>query len=191
LNIQIENQEKNCKTLYRLKLMDLDSKFFKVPDTAFDAAITLSATEFHKLCRDMNQIAEYVEIKCTSKSVAFTCKGDCAERTSTYTTENENGTNSVNIKHDSSGKQNRAGIVQGIYELRHLVLFTKCSNLCNDIQIFMKNDYPIVIKYQIATLGRILLCLCPVSGQSTKANFSDEDELYSDDDTKIQLKTQK
>ena len=52
-------------------------------------------------------------------------------------------------------------IVQGMFSLKYLVLFTKCTNLCNQIQLYIKNDYPLIIKYAIASLGMIKLCLAP------------------------------
>ena len=181
LGIQIDNQEKKCKTLNKLKLMDLDSQSLRVPPTLFDAQITMPSSDLHKLCRDMCHIAEYVEIKCASKSITFSCKGDCAERSVTYSV-NEKG---ISIKHSNGGTKNKPNIVQGIFELRNLILFTKCSNLCNDIIIFMKNNYPLVIKYTVATLGHILLCLTPIAEKEEKESYSDEDGLYSDDDVDL------
>ena len=52
-------------------------------------------------------------------------------------------------------------IIQGVFALKYLVLFTKCTNLCNSINLFLKNDYPLIIKYDIASLGHIKLCLAP------------------------------
>ena len=37
------------------------------------------------------------------------------------------------------------------------------SNLCNTIELFLKNDYPLIIKYSVASLGEIKLCLAPKS----------------------------
>ena len=45
--------------------------------------------------------------------------------------------------------------------LKYLTLFTKCTNLCNNIQLYIKNDYPLIIQYTIASLGIIKLCLAP------------------------------
>ena len=57
--------------------------------------------------------------------------------------------------------QNRDEIVQGVFALKHLVLFSKCTNLCNSIELYLKNDYPLIIKYTVASLGEIKLCLAP------------------------------
>jgi len=178
--LKVDNQEKKCETTYRLKLMDLDKKVYKIPPIAFDAVITLDATEFHKICREMHNIAEFVEIKVTPNSLTYSCKGDTSDRSTTYYP----GDNGIKIKFSN----NKHSIIQGIFELKYLVLFTKCANLCNDIQIFIKNSYPLCIKYTVATLGKILLCLAPVDETHTKGSFSDDDEVYEDDETKPKLK---
>ena len=183
LRIRIDNPEVKKDSTFKLKLLDLGNESIKIPVISFDAVITMNSSEFHKICREMNQIADYVEIRCLSDKIIFTCKGDYAERTTTYRNNDEDGvSDGVNIKHVNS-TTNAPIIVQGIYELRNLVLFSKCASLCNDIEIYMKNNFPLVIKYTVATLGRILLCLTPINEET--ANYSEEDEFYSDDDVKL------
>ena len=52
-------------------------------------------------------------------------------------------------------------IIQGFYELKHLFVFSKCYNLSNTVQIHIKNNYPLVLKCNIANLGEIKLCSAP------------------------------
>jgi hypothetical protein len=54
-------------------------------------------------------------------------------------------------------------IVTGTFSLPHLVLFTKCTNLCNNLEIHMKNDWFMLIKYVVANLGCVQLALMPCS----------------------------
>ena len=51
--------------------------------------------------------------------------------------------------------------MQGIFSLKHLTHFTKCTNLCNTTELYLKNDYPLIVRYQVASLGEIKLCLAP------------------------------
>jgi proliferating cell nuclear antigen len=184
LNILIDSPEEKKSTEFNLKLLDLDDQKISIPEISFDAVVTMNSQEFNKLCREMNNIADYIEIRCLKDKIIFTCKGDFANGKTTYKTTPENdddGNILVNINHASSKIESAPQIVQGIFELKHLVLFSKCASLCNDIEIFMKNDFPLVIKYTVATLGRILLCLTPIKEDATKnANYSDEEEYYSD-----------
>ena len=77
--------------------------------------------------------------------------------------EKNNSITSIKFgKNKNKGKnQNPEEIVQGIFALKHLVLFCKCTNLCNSIEMYLKNDYPLIIKYTVASLGEIKLCLAP------------------------------
>jgi len=52
-------------------------------------------------------------------------------------------------------------IVQGVFDLKYLVQFSKCANLDKNIRIHFKNDYPIIIQCNVASLGMIRLCLAP------------------------------
>ena len=59
-------------------------------------------------------------------------------------------------------KQNSSKIIQGEFSLKNLIYFIKCTNLCNQIEIYLENDLPLVIKYHVASLGEIKLCLAPL-----------------------------
>ena len=59
--------------------------------------------------------------------------------------------------------ENSNEIIQGMFSLKYLVLFTKCTNLSSSIELYLKNDYPLIIRYQVANLGEVKLCLAPIS----------------------------
>jgi hypothetical protein len=40
--------------------------------------------------------------------------------------------------------------------------FIKCTNLCSQIEMYLENDLPLVVKYYVASLGEIKLCLAPL-----------------------------
>jgi proliferating cell nuclear antigen len=151
LIIKLENGDKNCISTYKLNLMDLDVEDIEVEPAKFPYSINMLSVDFHKICKDMHNIAEKIEIKCTSKKIYFHCKGEMASL-ETELGETANGL-SIDVYNDE--------IVQGLFELKNLVLFTKCTNLCNTVTLYIKNDYPLVIKYSVAALGEIKLCLSP------------------------------
>lgn len=179
LVISMFNNELRRETDFKLKLMDLDLNGIKIPDTIMDVIVTMGSSEFHKVCRNMGNIADYVEIKCTEKSITFSCKGECSEQQTSFGASD----NGVKITYQSANKQL---IVQGIFELSKLNIFTKCASLCADIQLFMGNDSPLCIQYTVATLGKFLVCIVPV--KQTENTFSDEDDLYQSDEDEIKMK---
>lgn len=187
LEIKIDSPDEKKNSEFNFKLLELDEDKTKMPEIKFDAVIVMESQEFNRLCREMSNIADYVEIKCLPDKIIFTCKGDFTDRKTTYRTtqsSNENETILVNISHASTKDKDAPQIVQGIFELKHLVLFSKCASLCNEIEIYIKNNFPLCIKYTVATLGRIVLCLTPIKDDTTKnSNYDQEEEYYSNDET--------
>ena len=57
--------------IYKINLMDLDDKHMKIPPVTFDSIITIPSSNFQKVCRDMYNISNNVEIKCVSKYLIF------------------------------------------------------------------------------------------------------------------------
>jgi proliferating cell nuclear antigen len=152
LGIKIESNLKNSKTTYKLNLLDLDNPKISVDPAEFNSVITLPSADFQKICRDMNNIAEVVEIKNINNQLIFSCKGDFCDQV-TVLTDHE-GINCIS-------NTNRDEIVQGEFNLKYLVLFTKCTNLCNNVELYLKNDYPLITCFSAANLGTLKLCLSP------------------------------
>lgn len=156
LAIKIENIDKNSRTVYKLNLLDLDHQDISVDPTSFSEVVTLPCTDFQKICRDMHNLAEYIDIKSIHNQLIFSCKGDfCSQET--VISDNDAGSEA-----DSEGAPAARGagdIVQGLFSLKHLVLFTKCTNLCPTMELYLKNDYPLIIKYDVSSLGSIRLAL--------------------------------
>jgi proliferating cell nuclear antigen len=153
LGILLEDGEKKQVTRYKLNLLDRDEPDIQLPETEFTTHITMPSLDFQKTCRDMTLLgAKTIEIKNVGSSLTFGCKGHFASRTTTMgDSENE----------FSIVKKESTDIVTGNFSLPHLVLFTKCTNLCNNLEIHMKNDWFLMIRYVVANLGSISLCLMP------------------------------
>jgi proliferating cell nuclear antigen len=153
LGIKINNSDKNIETVYYLNLLDINSDDIEIPPAEFDTELTMPSNDFQKLIRDMITIGDECEIKNYNDNLIFNCEGDFASQITTLN-ETQNGLQFIN-------NCNNDKIVQGIFSLKYLLLFTKCTNLCNQIQLYIKNDYPLIIQYSIASLGIIKLCLAP------------------------------
>lgn len=160
MGIKIDNPEKNKKRNIEFDLLDLKANKNNIPNKYFDVRITINSNEFHKTCREMNTFATHTEIKCYGNKVCMTYIGDGIREKIEYAT----GGSGINIKwDDKSENSGKPKIVQGIYELKNLTLFGKCQNLCSDIEILMKNNFPLVIKYTVATLGKINIFVAPTN----------------------------
>ena len=153
LGIQIENSVKKSVKNIRLHLLSLNNKNFSVPPKEFDFVVNMPSSVFQKICRDMNTITEVIDIKATDKCVYFRGKGDFADQEFTIA-ETKDGLHFI-----KGGRSH--GIVQGVFLLKHLLTFTRCTNLSESIDIYLANDYPIIICYKVGILGEVRLCLSP------------------------------
>jgi len=158
LGIRIYNEVKNTHTTFKLNLLDIAEEDINIPPAEFETELSLPSIDFQKLIRDMTNIGDLVDIKSVGDNLIFNCDGDFATQETILkqiddTSENNGLKFSVAASVDNP--------IQGIFSLKYLVLFTKCTNLCNLIHMYIKNDYPLIIKYNVANLGDIKLCLSP------------------------------
>jgi len=155
LGIQITNDEKNTQTIFKMNLLDIEANEINIPPATFETELTMPSGDFQKIIRDMTNIGDKVEIQSSGHNLLLKCRGDYAhQETILSETENENGLQYKEMEENT--------LIQGMFSLKYLVLFTKCTNLCNLINLYIKNDYPLIIKYTVANLGSIRLCLAPI-----------------------------
>ena len=154
LQIHIETSEKGLRHKFSLKLMDLYLDKVEIPPAQFSSVLRIPSSDFQKLCRDMNNLADEIEIKSSGNQLMFTISNDWMEQETVMCESNNGGMEYIqNLSPDE--------VIQGVFSIKKLVLFTKCTSLCQNIEVYLKNDYPIVIKYNIANLGEIKFCLAP------------------------------
>lgn len=152
LGIRIENQEKNLRTTYKLSMLDIDVLNMNIPPADFKTSITMPSIDLQKIIRDMHNLADKIEIRCVDNQINFSCKGDFCSQETILGTEKNPGINIIR----SSGQDHE--IIQGVFSLKYLAMFTKCTNLSSVVEIFIKNMYPIILQYSVANLGLIKLC---------------------------------
>ena len=164
LNICIENSEKKYFTKYQLNLLEIDYNEYECPNKKFECQIILPSQCLQKICRDMGNLSDIVEVQIINNSLVFKCEGDFAKQETIFKeTENnsgkEDGSTGDNIIFKE--KDNTPDIIQGYYSLKHLISFTKCTNLCQSLEIYINNNYPLIIVYEIGNMGKLTLCLSP------------------------------
>lgn len=63
---------------YDMKLMDIDSDKLGIPDTDYDARVTMPSVEFGRIVRDLSQLGESVRIEVSKEGVRFFTEGEAA-----------------------------------------------------------------------------------------------------------------
>jgi proliferating cell nuclear antigen len=154
LCIRIVNNDKNVETNYKLSTLDINVLNIEIPPVDFHTIITMPSPYLQKIIRDMHNLAEYIEIRNIADQLILSCKGDFCTQETILGTEKSN-----NIVISKNTDERSHEIIQGVFSLKYLSIFTKCTNLCANVEIYLKNSYPIILRYSIASLGEIKLCL--------------------------------
>jgi len=151
LALKFENGDiKQCKT-QKLRLIEPDQEELEYPNVKFSSVINLPSVDFQKIIRDMSCISDKLEIKSVGNELIFKCSGQFASA-EIHRAEADGSMGFVL-------KQEASKVIQGEFSLKNLGYFIKCTNLCSQIEIYLENDLPLVVKYDVASLGVIKLCL--------------------------------
>ncbi|KAK1923279.1 proliferating cell nuclear antigen, N-terminal domain-containing protein [Papiliotrema laurentii] len=76
LGMVFESPKEDRVGEYEMKLMDIDQEHLGIPDTQYDATITMSSAEFQRICRDLSALGESVKIEASKEGVRFSSEGE-------------------------------------------------------------------------------------------------------------------
>jgi proliferating cell nuclear antigen len=141
---------------FELKLMDIDGEFLGIPETEYNASITMSSAEFAKICRDLTILGDTVVISATKEGVKFSVDGDL-------------GSGNILVKQDGGSADDKSvgtsieltEPVTLTFALRYLNFFTKATALSDRVKLSISPDVPLVVEYNIEELGYIRFYLAP------------------------------
>lgn len=156
LGIIVEKPEKS-RTVFRLKLLDIDGADINVPEFEFDSVVTLPSSTFQRLCRDMQNVAPLITIESSNNMLTLSCTGDFASQTTVLGGENSQGDAAEMVIASASSE-----VIRGTYSLKYLTLFGRASSLSNAVTLFIKKAHPLVIEYNAGSLGSLKFLLTPV-----------------------------
>lgn len=138
MNISISSDTKKTNTKFQLKLLDINESRIEVPEVEMTTVTTLPSIDFQRLCRDMSNIGNYIEIIRAGKEIKFNCEGDFA-----------NQETSIECVEDSP-------TIKGLYSLKYLNIFTKATSMCASVQIIQESGNRfLILKYNVANLGEL------------------------------------
>ncbi len=166
LMIELHNKKNGIVKKYKLKVIDIDQVDVPNPNFSLDVytVISMPSNTFKDYAREIYSLAESMEIIYTKGLMQF--RGDGSSSTANYQihlqheadNDLQNGTPFlINLPKDSEHE-----IIQGVFSLKELCRFTKCTNLCVSMKIYIANGKALVLNYTNADLGEIYLCLAPI-----------------------------
>ena len=141
IDLRIENYVKKTDTRFKLKLLDINEDQIEVPDIKMAVTTTMPSIDFQRICRDMSNLANDIDITRLNKKFIIKCEGDFAHQETII---------------ECSDEETFEGELSGVYSLKYLNLFTKATGMCSSVQVMQEEDNRfLVLKYNVANLGEL------------------------------------
>jgi len=127
---------------FELKLMQIESEHMEIPEQQYKVVAKLPSAEFQKICRDLKEFGETMQVRATKEGVTFSVQGDV-------------GSGNVMLKPRESEKpEDRVALtvhepVSATFALRYLVNFAKAAPLCGSVELGLGPDAPLLVKYDL------------------------------------------
>ena len=137
-----------------MKLIEPDSEELQYPDVTFSSILNMPSVDFQKIVSDFWTLSfEKLEIKSVGSDLLFKCMGNGPYAIGQIVrSETDKSMGIVSM-------QNYTKVTLGEFLIKNLLCVIKCTNLCPQIELYLENDMPLMIKYDVASLGFLRLCL--------------------------------
>merc|ERR1712227_30019 len=127
---------------FDLKLMQIESEHMEIPEQQYKIIAKLPSAEFQKICRDLKEFGETMQMKASKEGITFSVQGDV-------------GAGNVMLKPRESEKpEEKVALtvfepVTATFALRYLVIFAKASPLCTVVELGLGPDAPLSVKFDL------------------------------------------
>lgn len=146
LVIAVESMTTSNSSVYTIKLLDLPVQTIEIPEFEYEHVLTVQSATFQKIVREMSNLGQTVEIKSNGTRITMRCDGDFASQ------ETQLGDPS-----DASDTFSAS------YTLKYLNLFAKSASVSLNVLLFIDNQRPMILEFDVGTLGKIKFLLSPIS----------------------------
>jgi len=142
VNFQCESGQDDRISDFELKLMQIESEHMEIPEQQYKVVVKMPSAEFLKVCRDLKEFGETMQIQASKDGIRFSVAGDV-------------GTGNVVLKPRESEKpEERVSLtvqeaVTATFALRYLVTFAKAAPLCSTVELGLGPDSPLMVKYEL------------------------------------------
>eukprot|EP01096_Ripella_sp_DP13-Kostka_P016525 TRINITY_DN807_c0_g1_i1.p1 TRINITY_DN807_c0_g1~~TRINITY_DN807_c0_g1_i1.p1 ORF type:complete len:262 (+),score=161.89 TRINITY_DN807_c0_g1_i1:79-864(+) len=151
-----ENPKGDKVSTFELKLIEIDSETLSIPETDYKAVVSVPASDFQKVCRDLTILGDTVSISCTKGSIRFSVSGDLGSGNTEL-----RQTTDIDSKPEETVTISLEEPVNLSFALRYLNFFTKATGLANTVTLSISPDIPVMLEYPMTDLGYVRYYLAP------------------------------
>ena len=155
LNLVFESSENDRISEYDLKLMDIDQEHLGIPETEYAATVTMPASEFRRICTDLNAMSESVSIDASKDGIKFSAAGDIGNGSVTLRSHTNVDKPQLNVDISLSEP------VSLTFSLKYLVNFCKAAVLSDSVKICLSSEVPLLVEYNLEGNSFLRFYLAP------------------------------
>ncbi|KAF7991547.1 hypothetical protein HCN44_008918 [Aphidius gifuensis] len=154
IEFMFDTPGKDVQAQYEMKLINMDQEHLGIPETVYSCVVKMPSQEFARIVRDLSQFGENITIACTKEGIKFSAAGDTGTANVKLAQTADSGeSDSVTIEMQESVKLS--------FSCRYLNFFIKATPLCEQVQLSLSNDVPLVCEFNIGEIGHIKYYLAP------------------------------
>jgi len=152
----IQNPEKGQSTKIYLDSLDVDQDEIDTPDLNYPYQIYMPSADLQSISNNFkNMGGEIIRLLYHKETLSFFTKGDIG-KSETVRSKTLKEDSSIRIAHNAES-DDKSNIIELYVKLQKLVDFAKCSSLSPIVTMYLRNDYPLVLEYDVGSLGLIRL----------------------------------
>jgi proliferating cell nuclear antigen len=156
----IENSSKGQSSKIYIDTMDVNDHQVEVPDLNYPYHVQIPSSDLQSIVTGLkNMGGDVIKILFHKDKLEFFTKGEIGSQETTRAKTSKEDT-SIKVQKGTS-IEGDTSIIEIYVKLDKLVEFTKCSCLSPMATIYLKNDFPLFIEYDVGSLGFIRLGLSP------------------------------
>merc|ERR1711934_795551 len=144
VNFQCETTDEYRIADFDLKLMQIESEHMEIPEQQYKVIAKLPSGEFQRICRDLKEFGETMQVKASKEGITFSVQGDAG------------GGNVMLKPREAEKPEDRVALtvhepVTATFALRYLVNFAKAAPLSGQVELGLGPDAPLLVKYDLET----------------------------------------
>jgi len=136
--------------------MDVNVAAIDPPELTYPYSIQMPSSDLQSIVTNLKSVAgEVVKITFHKDTLQFYTKGDIGIQAITRTRTSKEESSIKIQKNDPDAST----IIEIYVKLEKLIEFAKCSCLSSQVTMYLQNDFPLFLEYDVGSLGFIRLVL--------------------------------
>ncbi|KAG5184091.1 hypothetical protein JKP88DRAFT_315694 [Tribonema minus] len=158
LSIQLINSDKRTCTSNKLKLLKLPQETLIIPSTNFQRVLSIPSADLQRHVRELAALSNKIKIKSTADQLILSAEGTMGS-SEIVIRPTASGMHWISIDNNQESEGGGDAVVEGVYFSKFLERFSRpLDPIC---EIFVKQNYPLVLRYVLST-ATVRLVIAPV-----------------------------